>query len=59
VPAGVARVRNQYVQEVWIKCPRDSQILNRVKESLRIQRNQSIGKKGFSGVQIIFDVDTV
>lgn len=59
VPAGIARVRNQFVQEVWIKIPRDSQILNRVKESLRIQRNQSLGKKGFSGVQIIFDVDTV
>ncbi|MDI9319588.1 MAG: primosomal protein N' [Phycisphaerales bacterium] len=59
VPAGVARVRNQYVQEVWIKCPRDSQILKQVKESLRVQRMQSLGKKGFSGVQIIFDVDTV
>jgi primosomal protein N' (replication factor Y) (superfamily II helicase) len=59
VPAGVARVRNQFVQEVWIKCPRDTKVLNQVKERLKIQRNQSLGKKGFSGVQIVFDVDTV
>jgi primosomal protein N' (replication factor Y) len=59
VPAGIARVRNQFVQEVWIKIPRKSQILNQVKETLQKQRNQSLGKKGFSGVQIIFDVDTV
>jgi primosomal protein N' (replication factor Y) len=59
VPAGIARVRNQFVQEVWIKIPRESQILNQVKETLQKQRNQSLGKKGFSGVQIIFDVDPV
>ncbi|MES2480039.1 MAG: primosomal protein N' [Bacteroidota bacterium] len=59
VPAGIARVRNQFVQEVWIKCPRDSHLLQEVKEKLKSQRNLSLGKKGFSGVQIIFDVDTV
>jgi primosomal protein N' (replication factor Y) (superfamily II helicase) len=59
VPAGIARVRNQFVQEVWIKCPRDNHLLQEVKEKLKSQRNLSLGKKGFSGVQIIFDVDTV
>jgi primosomal protein N' (replication factor Y) (superfamily II helicase) len=59
VPAAVARVRNQFVQEVWIKCPKDSQVLQGVKENLKKQRNKSLAKKGFSGVQIVFDVDTV
>jgi primosomal protein N' (replication factor Y) len=59
VPASVARVRNQYVQEVWIKCPRDGQLLQAVKANLKAQRNLSLSKRGFSGVQIIFDVDTV
>lgn len=59
VPAGIARVRNQFVQEVWIKCPRDTQVLKTVKATLKAQRNTSIAKKGFSGVQIIFDVDTL
>jgi len=59
VPAGIARVRNQFVHEVWIKCPRGSQLLNEIKEKLKLQRNLSLSKKGYSGVQIIFDVDTV
>lgn len=59
VPAGIARVRNQFVQEVWIKCPRASQHLKEIKEKLKLQRNLSLSKKGYSGVQIIFDVDTV
>lgn len=58
VPASVARVRNQYIQEVWIKCPRDTQVLQMVKATLKAQRNLSLSKRGFSGVQIIFDVDT-
>lgn len=59
VPGSIARVRNQFVQEVWIKCPRNHQSLHQVKEKLKHQRNISLSKKGFSGVQIIFDVDTV
>lgn len=59
VPAGIARVRNQFVQEVWIKCPRASQHLKEIKEKLKLQRNLSLSKNGYSGVQIIFDVDTV
>ncbi|MCC6185726.1 MAG: primosomal protein N' [Chitinophagaceae bacterium] len=59
VPAPVARVRNQYVQEVWLKCPRDSQLLQSIKDALKAQRLKSLAKKGFSGVQILFDVDTI
>jgi primosomal protein N' (replication factor Y) len=59
VPASVARVRNQFIQEVWIKCPRDTALLQKVKDELKRQRNVILGKKGYSGLQMIFDVDTV
>lgn len=57
VPAGVARVRNQYVQEVWIRSPRDSRLLEQVKQVLRSRRDQLAARKGLSNVQVIFDVD--
>jgi primosomal protein N' (replication factor Y) len=57
VPASVARVRNQYVQEVWLKCPRDGQLLQAVKETMRQQRASLLARKGLSTVQIIFDID--
>jgi primosomal protein N' (replication factor Y) len=59
VPASVARVRNQFIQEVWIKCPRDTALLQKVKDELKHHRNVILGKKGYSGLQMIFDVDTV
>lgn len=59
LPASVARVRNQFVQEVWIKCPRENAILHQVKNTLKQQRILTASKRGFSALQIIFDVDTV
>ncbi|MFA6151761.1 MAG: primosomal protein N' [Chitinophagaceae bacterium] len=59
LPAPVARVRNQFVQEVWIKCPRENTILRQVKDTLKQQRILTASRRGFSALQIIFDVDTV
>jgi len=57
VAAIVSRVRNQYVQEVWIKCPRDSRLLESLKQFLKDQKQSVFGKKGFNNLQVIFDVD--
>jgi primosomal protein N' (replication factor Y) len=58
-PALVARVRNQYIYEVGIKCPRDTRVQNQVKAFLKEQKQKINLAKGFSGVHILFDVDPV
>ncbi len=58
-PALVPRVRNQYIQEVLIKCARDAQVLFQVKSLIRECRQQIIHTKGFSAVQVLPDVDPV
>jgi primosomal protein N' (replication factor Y) len=57
-PALVPRVRNQYIQEVWVKCPRHI-ALDPVKSFIRDQKHQLLQTKGFSGVQVVTDVDPV
>lgn len=59
VPAIIARVRNQYIQEVWIKCPRDTRIIEMTKNLLRSQRQIITSKKGLTSLQILFDADPV
>lgn len=56
-PAVVARVRNQYIKEIWIKCPRDTKLIESVKAHLRAQRQHILSLRGNSNVQIVFDVD--
>ena len=57
VPAVVPRIRNQWVSEVWIKLPRTLSLIERVKATLKEQR-QIVGmQKPFRDAQIIFDVD--
>jgi primosomal protein N' (replication factor Y) len=58
-PALVARVRNQYIQEVWIKCPRDNKLLESVKSFILAQRNYITSAKGNTNVQVVCDVDPV
>ncbi|NDC40300.1 MAG: hypothetical protein EBZ77_01935, partial [Chitinophagia bacterium] len=53
----VARIREEYIQEIWVKCPRDAAAITAVKNTLR-QQKQAIGAiKGNSGLTIILDVD--
>ena len=56
-PAVVQRVRNQYIQEIWLKCPRDIKVLEKIKDLLREQKQIILGKKGSSALGIVFDVD--
>jgi primosomal protein N' (replication factor Y) len=58
-PALVARVRNQYIQEVWIKAARDSKVLDTLKSFLKTERDKILAKRGNSTVIIQFDVDPV
>lgn len=59
VPALVSRIKNLYIQEVWIKCPRDSHTLKQVKTFLKQQKQYITGIKGNNSLQVIFDVDPV
>jgi len=56
-PAIVSRVRNQYIQEIWIKCPRDNKLIESVKEYLKTQKQYILSQRGNANVQILFDVD--
>jgi primosomal protein N' (replication factor Y) len=59
VPALIARVRNLYVQEIWIKSPKDMKTLDTVKDLLKERREHITAQRGNSGLQIVFDVDPV
>ncbi len=59
VPGLVARVRNMYVQEVWIKCPRIKEKIDEVKARLLHERSLLQAQRGSGNLQIQFDVDPV
>lgn len=57
VPAMIPRIRNQYIQEIWIKCPRDTKILADVKKDILRLKQDITAQKGLSSLVVIFDVD--
>lgn len=59
VPALVSRVRNLFVQEVWVKCSRDSRLIEHVKQTILDQRQHITAQRGYSSLQVVFDVDPV
>ncbi len=59
VAALVAKVRGLYVQEVWIKCPRDMQVLRHVKQTAWHHRQMITNLRGNGKLLILFDVDPV
>ena len=59
VPAIVSRVRNMYVQEVWIRCPKDRNVLEKIKAFIKEQRQIITSQRGNGNLQILFDVDPV
>lgn len=59
VPALISRVRNLYVQEVWVKCPRDLKLIEQVKATIAEQKQVITGEKGNNSLQILVDVDPV
>ena len=59
-PALVSKVRNFFVQEIWLKCPpRDLGLIERVKAKALSERQNITSKRGFTHVQILFDVDAL
>lgn len=58
-PAIVSKVRNLYIQEVWVKCPRDIKVIDKVKNALKEQVQHITAQRGYTGLQVIFDVDPV
>jgi primosomal protein N' (replication factor Y) len=56
-PAIVSRVRNQYVQEVWVKCARQKAVIEQVKNIIRHQRQAIPAIKGNAAIQVIPDSD--
>jgi len=57
VPALVSKVRNLFIHEVWIKCQRDIRVLDNVKAILKDQKQVITAQRGYSNLQILFDVD--
>jgi primosomal protein N' (replication factor Y) len=53
----VPRVRNQYIKEIQIKCPRNNELIVGLKQHLQEQRLYVLAQRGNSNVQIVFDVD--
>lgn len=59
VPAMVAKVRNLFIQEVWVKCPRDTRVIEATKQAIKHQKQVIGGARGNNSLQIIADVDPV
>jgi len=59
VPALVSKVRNLFIHEVWVKCPRDVKLLEYVKAYIRDQKQVITAQKGYTSLQVLFDVDPV
>ncbi|WP_291913383.1 primosomal protein N' [Chitinophaga sp. CB10] len=55
----VARVRNNYLQEMLIKLPRDTKVIAQTKQLLREYFIQLLAEKKFRSVTIVPDVDCV
>jgi primosomal protein N' (replication factor Y) len=56
-PAIVSRVRNLYIHEIWIKCPRSTKTIDTVKAFIKDQKQLILSRRGNTNVQIVFDVD--
>lgn len=57
VQALIPKVRNMYVQEVWVKCPKSKAIIEETKAFLKQQLQLITAEKGYSSLQVQFDVD--
>lgn len=57
VPALVSKIRNEFIYELWIKCPRNTEIIETTKKQLLLQKQTISKTKGMNKISIIFDVD--
>jgi primosomal protein N' (replication factor Y) (superfamily II helicase) len=56
-PAVVSRVRNYFLHEIWIKCPKNTQHNAVLKKFLLTQKQIIAAHKGIGNLSITFDVD--
>jgi primosomal protein N' (replication factor Y) (superfamily II helicase) len=59
VPAIVSKVRNLFIHEVWIKCPKDMKLLEQVKAVVKERKQMITAQRGNGSLQVLFDVDPV
>lgn len=59
VPGLVSKVRNLFLQEVWVKCPNGQQLLASLKTFIKSQQQTILTQRGYSSLVIVFDVDPV
>jgi primosomal protein N' (replication factor Y) len=57
VPALVSRVRNLFIQEIWLKCPRDMKQIDAIKSRAIAEKQFITSRRGLTNTQIHFDVD--
>lgn len=55
--AVISRIKNLYIQEVWLKCPKDNKQLEAIKATLLQHKSLILNMKGHSKLSILFDVD--
>lgn len=53
----VSKVRNYYIQEIWLKLPNDPHTLQTAKGQIAVAINTTMQKRGNSALQIFADVD--
>jgi primosomal protein N' (replication factor Y) len=53
----ISRVRNYYIQEIWLKLPSDPNFLQHAKGMIAVAMNTTMMKRGNSALQIVADVD--
>lgn len=56
-PALIPRVRNHFVQEIWLKIPVQATIIQEIKVHISHAINVVLGTRGFSTLSIVADVD--
>jgi primosomal protein N' (replication factor Y) len=56
-PALIARVKDQYHYEIWIKCPKVAAKVQELKTALLQQKQQLTAIKGNSQLVVVVDVD--
>jgi len=57
VPALVPRIRNFYLQEIWIKLPVHAGALQQCKQAITMAIQETLHIRGNSALQIIVDID--
>lgn len=58
-PGSIPRINNQYIFNILIKCERNLETINQIKQTLQKGYQYVSKQKGMSNIRIIFDIDPV